>query len=50
MVDVGEEKGTIKGEEKELINNYHNDVFRELAPYMDGDDLNMLKKYTKTIV
>ena len=36
--------------EKELINNYHNDVFRELAPYMDGDDLNMLKKYTKTIV
>lgn len=35
--------------EKELINNYHNDVFRELAPFMEGDDLNMLKKYTKAI-
>ena len=35
--------------EKEWLNNYHEMVFKKISPYLEGDELEFLKEYTKPI-
>ena len=35
--------------EKELLNNYHALVFEKISPYLEGEELEFLKKYTRAI-
>ena len=32
-----------------LLNNYHKRVYENLSPFMSGDELDMLKKYTAPV-
>ncbi|MGN0312297.1 MAG: aminopeptidase P family protein [Lachnospiraceae bacterium] len=36
-------------EEKKLLNNYHAKVYEKISPYLEGDELEFLKKYTRAI-
>ncbi len=35
--------------ERELLNNYHALVFKKISPYLEGEELEFLRKYTRAI-
>ncbi|MGN0170485.1 MAG: aminopeptidase P family N-terminal domain-containing protein [Lachnospiraceae bacterium] len=39
----------MNAEEKKLLNNYHAKVYDKISPYLEGEELEFLKKYTRAI-
>ena len=42
-------KKLLTNEEKEWLNNYHNEVFNTISPYLKSEEIEWLKLYTKKI-
>lgn len=40
---------TLTKKEKEWLNDYHQMVFKKISPYLEGEELEFLKEYTKKI-
>ena len=36
-------------EDKKMLNDYHKDVYDKISPYLEGEELEFLKKYTRAI-
>ena len=36
-------------EDKKMLNDYHKDVYEKISPYLEGEELEFLKKYTRAI-
>ncbi|MGL4568596.1 MAG: M24 family metallopeptidase C-terminal domain-containing protein, partial [Fusobacteriaceae bacterium] len=43
------EVGLLSQEEREYLNNYHNEVFEKISPYLNDAEKNWLEEYTREI-